>query len=100
MILRVHEVEQKGFTEIVVTLCDDELIGRTLGDSFFVNPRFYKGRRCSKKRALENVRKASIVNAVGNECVQFLIDEGIVGKGEVVRVGGVLHAQVFVLKEL
>ena len=100
MILKVHEVEQKGFTEVVVALCDDDLIGRELREGFFVNPRFYKGRRCSKKRALENLKHASIVNALGRDSVQLLLDNDFVKKEEIVEINGVPHAQVFVLKEL
>jgi hypothetical protein len=100
MFLKVHEVEQKGFTEIVVALCDDNLIGEELRKGFFVNPRFYKGRRCSKKRALENLKRASVVNAVGADSVQLLLDNGFVKQDEIVNVAGVPHAQVFVLKEL
>lgn len=100
MILKVHEVVQTGFTEVVVALCDDVLVGKYLGGDFFVNPRFYKGRKCSRKRALESIGQASIVNAVGEESVKLLLDNKIIGEDGVVTIGGVPHAQVVVLKEL
>jgi hypothetical protein len=100
MILKVHEINQRGNFEVVVALCDDDLLGKNLGDDFFVNPRFYNGKKCSKKRALEVLSNASTVNAIGKDSVQLLLDSNLVKEGNVVSVGGVPHAQVFVMKEL
>ena len=100
MFLKVHEVKQGGNFELVVALCDDDLIGKNLGDDFFVSPRFYKGKKTSKKRALENLSVASVINAVGKVSVQLLLDSKLVKEENVVKVGGVPHAQVFVMKKL
>lgn len=97
--MRIHEVEQQGFKEIVVALCDTELIGKTLSDDFFVNPRFYQGEHLRNKRALDVIRGASMVNAIGNKSVSFLIKHGFVKENETVRIDGVMHAQIFVVEE-
>ncbi len=100
MQVKVHEVEKQGFKEIVVTLCDNDVLGTHLGNDFFVNPRFYSGQEMSDEKALDAVAGASVVNAVGENSVGLLIKVGLVKEDETVRIGGVPHAQVFVIKEL
>ncbi|MBR9679201.1 MAG: DUF424 family protein [Nanoarchaeota archaeon] len=100
MILKVHEVKQGGNTKLVVALCDDDLVGKILGDGFFVNPRFYGGEKYGEKRVLELLSSASVVNAVGEDSVRLLLNHDLVKSENVVSVGGVPHAQVFVVNVL
>ena len=99
MYIKVHKVLQNKVTKVVVALCDDDLLGKTLGDVFFVSPRFYEGEKCSVHECVSYLKKADTVNAVGKESVGLLIKEGFVSENEVISVGGVPHAQVFVLNE-
>ena len=54
MLMKVQQVDQKGYTEVIVALCDKELIGKTLKDGeidLWVNPRFYEGDEVSESVA-------------------------------------------------
>ncbi len=97
ILLRVHEVEREGFKEIVVALCDEELLGKTLDNDFFVNPRFYGGESLGDE-AIRFVLGASIVNAVGNQSVGLLVSNGLVKKEDIIRIGGISHAQIVVIE--
>lgn len=98
MLLKIEEIHQGSFKEIVVRLCDKDLLGKNLGDDFFVNPRFYKGQKASEKRCAEAVECASMVNAIGKESVDFLLKKGFITKENVTLIGGVPHAQIFVVE--
>ncbi len=98
-------VEQKKFylrtykigMEIVVALCDRELIGRTFREgeiSLEVSPAFYKGDLASEKEALNALKRATVANIVGESAVRFAIEKGFVEPSNVLRVRGIPHAQI------
>lgn len=95
MFVKVHKVLQKGFSEVVVALCDESVLGETLGEGFVVNPSFYKGERVTPEVCAEFLKNASVINAVGRNSVKLLVDKGYISESDAVLVGGVPHAQVF-----
>jgi len=97
MLLKVHEIKQKGFTEIVVALCDEKLLGKKIGGNFFINPRFYRGKKTSEEQVLQALSNASIINAVGEDSVNFLIKHDIIKTEHVKKIKNVPHAQIIFL---
>jgi len=45
------------------------------------------------------MKKAYIVNLVGEESVECGIEAGLISKGNIIRIGGVPHAQGLVLAD-
>jgi hypothetical protein len=85
--------------EKLLAVCDADLLGKTLeeGDlSLFVSPEFYGGRIVGKE-VLALARKSTIINAVGNKIVSLLIDNDMVSEKCVIKIKGVMHAQVVVV---
>ena len=80
----------------LVAVCDKVLLGKKFeegGLQLDLSGSFYKGNEVSGEE-LENLLKgAYFVNFVGKGSVGFGIKKGLVGKGRVIKVKGVLHAQ-------
>lgn len=82
---------------ITLAVCDEDICGKTLGKDFFVNPRFYKGKKAGKKKIIELLRASHSANLVGKEAVEAGIEAGAVDKENVAEIGGVPHAQVLIM---
>lgn len=87
--------------DILVSLCDKELIGKTLKQgeiNFFVDPRFYKGEEKTNEEIAKEIKQASILNIVGKESVGLCIKEGIISEECVIHIKEVPHAQMVLIR--
>jgi len=94
-VLRVHFYRTRG--EMVLAVCDDELLGRTLSEGrmrLAVNE-FYDGETVEEDLLPALLAQATNVNLVGDRCVQIAIDLGYVESDGVITIEGVPHAMVF-----
>jgi hypothetical protein len=84
--------------EKIVTLCDEELLGKKITEDFYINPRFYSGESVDEEEAREMLKDATIVNAVGKNSVEFCIKEGYVDKENVIKIKGIPHVMMVLIK--
>ncbi|MBN2110583.1 MAG: DUF424 family protein [Methanosarcinaceae archaeon] len=94
MHLKVH----RSGENVIVALCDRELIGKTLKDgsvSIVITEEFYKGDLLSEEEVRDVLSRAVNINIFGERSVSCAIDCGVVDKSGVRFIGGVAHAQVF-----
>ena len=84
--------------EKIVTLCDNELLGKKLTEDFYINPRFYSGDEVNEEEAKEMLKDASIINAVGKNSVNFCIENGYVDSSDVIEINGVPHVMMVLIK--
>ncbi len=90
IILNIIEREN----DYLVTLCDKELLGKTLKEDdieVFINPKFYNGKEASEKLALDALSKATMGNFFGKESIEIAKKAGLVS--EIILIQGVPHAQ-------
>lgn len=89
-------------TEIVVAVCDEDLLGREirdpeLGITIRIDPDFYGGELLEFDEVLELLREATVANIIGNNIVEKLVEAGYIDSSSQVSViGGVKHVQVVV----
>jgi len=97
ILIREKMIERGNIKEFLIVLCDKELIGKTLDKeiNFVVKPEFFKGEEKSVEEMSEIAGKATIINALGQESVDFLIEKELISKEDVVKIGNVPHIQVF-----
>ena len=90
--------DQSG--EKLLAVCDDDILDKTFSseDIEITVSDFYRGRKCSKEEIVKIAKKATIINAVGNKIVNLLIENNMVNKPAVLKIGGVMHAQVVALE--
>lgn len=82
---------------VVLAVCDSDIVGRKIEDDKRVldlDSDFYKGENVSEETAENMVKKAYIVNLVGEKSVKMGIRMGLVSEDIVIDVNGVKHAQI------
>jgi hypothetical protein len=94
--IKTYKIFQYEVEEYIVALCDKELIGKKFKDGnlrLFVNPRFYKGKGVTREKAIDELRKATIANIVGEKAVNLAIEAGLIKKENVIKIKNIPHAQ-------
>lgn len=86
--------------ETMLAICDYKILDKTFesGQLTITISEFYKGNECNERKALSLARKATIINAAGNEIIKLLINKKIVDDSNVLKIGGILHAQAVAMR--
>ena len=82
---------------VLLAICDSELLGRTLRQGkivFHVKNEFYNGGKLAVDEAVRMIDNSTIVNMVGKNCVGKAIEKGYVHPDAVLDIEGVPHAQI------
>jgi hypothetical protein len=83
--------------EYLVACCDEGIRGKTFEEGELileVRESFYCDKILEGSDVCSLLRRATILNIVGEEIVRLAISEGIILKQSVMRVKGVPHAQM------
>lgn len=81
----------------VLAVCDEDILGEVLSDGKIkikVRKEFYGNDPIEKEELLEKASGSTIINAVGNEAVSLLIEEGFFNEDKILEIDGVSHAQM------
>lgn len=83
----------------MVAICDEDLVGRRLrlasGYSVVVAESFYKGALIDESDVVGYIRNGSIVNLLGERCVEAALRSGLARRESVMYVDGVPHIQLY-----
>ena len=83
--------------DFLVAICDKNLLGEELPFKeiiFKVEESFY-GNKLHNENQIKNImRKATVINAVGNNIVDLLLKEGFIEENKIIKIGDTLHAQM------
>jgi len=82
---------------VLLSMCDTEILGRTLREGkivFCVKEDFYKGTRVDVEEAVSMIESSTIVNMVGKNVVKKAIEKGFVHPEAILQIEGVPHAQI------
>ena len=95
--MEVYVNLQKVGGNVLLAVCDCELLGRTLREGkivFRIKEEFYNGRKATVDEAMGMIDNSTIVNLVGKTCVEKAIAKGYVHPEAVLEIEGVPHAQI------
>jgi hypothetical protein len=95
--LEVYVNLKKDGGNVLLAICDCEVLGRTLREGkivFHVKDEFYNGGKVSVEEAVGMIENSTIVNMVGRNCVERAIEKGYVHPEAVLRIEGIPHAQI------
>jgi hypothetical protein len=95
--LEVYVSLKKVGRNVLLAICDCEMLGRTLKEGkivFHVKDEFYNGGKVSVDEAVGMIENSTIVNMVGKNCVEKAILKGYVHPEAVIHIEGVPHAQI------
>jgi len=83
--------------EILISACDEKLIGRRFIEGKFqidVSEKFYGGELVDKETLKRYLEDATIANLVGKETVDCAVKMGLINPDCILKVKGVPHAQM------
>jgi hypothetical protein len=95
--LEVYMNLKKVGRNMLLAICDAEILGRTLSEGkivFHVKEDFYKGAKVNVEEAVSMIENSTIVNMVGKNVVKKAIQRGYVHPEAVLNIEGVPHAQI------
>ncbi len=91
-----------GGRDIVLAACDEELLGRTFSQGklqITIYESFYGGVLVDEEGLERHMRNATILNLVGERCIQKAIELGWVDPENILKIQGIPHAQAAVMFE-
>jgi len=95
--LEVYLSLKKVGRNVLLAVCDCELLGKTLREGkivFHIKDEFYNGGRATVEEAIGMISNSNIVNLVGKNCVEKAISKGYVHPEAVLKIEGIPHAQI------
>ena len=98
--MEVYVNLKKVGRNVLLAICDCEVLGKTLREGkivFHVKKEFYNGGKVSVEEAMGMIENSTIVNMVGQNCVEKAIEKGYVHPEAVLNIEGVPHAQIIKL---
>ena len=82
--------------DVLLAICDENILGKTFGNGELeiTISDFYKGKNCDAAAAIKLAKGATIINAVGKNIINILIEKKFVDASSVLQIGETSHAQV------
>ena len=88
---------KKDGKNVILAICDADILGRTLKEGkivFKITNEFYNGQKISVEQAVSMIENSTIVNLIGNSCVEKAIENGFIHPEAVLKIEGISHAQI------
>jgi hypothetical protein len=96
---KVYVKVVKVKNEVILAICDEEILGKTFEDKekglkIEVKEAFYKGLKMELEDSISLFEKASIVNLVGEKIVEKAVRKGFIKPSGIIWIAGIPHAQL------
>jgi len=94
---KIYIKEYKIGADIMVAVCDTELIGKSFEDRGLflkITESFYKGEEATEREVVTFLKHATIANLVGKRAIKCALDNDFIEEANVIFVAGVPHAQI------
>jgi uncharacterized protein len=98
MIVKVHNTGRGK----VITIVDRDIIGKKFEEGKLqldLTADFYQGEDMSKSEILDIVQSAYILHIIGRESVKWGEENGWISKHRIVRIQGVPHAEIVIIRD-
>ena len=85
--------------KFILAICDSELIGKKFEEGKKVldlSSEFYKGKEVDDGKAVRLIKRAYIINAVGNKTICFLLKNKIIKQKDVLEIAHIPYAQIYI----
>jgi hypothetical protein len=95
--LEVYLKLRKVGKNVLLAICDAEILGRTLRKGkvvFEIKKDFYGNIRTSVEEAVIMIENSTIINMIGENIVKKAIEKGYVHPEAVLDIEGIPHAQI------
>ncbi|MFX1295774.1 MAG: DUF424 domain-containing protein [Promethearchaeota archaeon] len=88
--------------ELMISVCDRACLGKVYREGKFilrVSPKFYGNKLVTLEKAINELKKATIANLVGEKIIDECIKSGLIHEKGVIRIDGIPHAQIIKMKK-
>ena len=95
--VRVHKIDGN---RSLVSVCDEEIFGKKFCESGLqldLNCSFYRGDVMDAKKMLPMLKEAYSFNIVGEKVIKIALKEGMISKGNIIKIKNIPHAQGLLL---
>jgi hypothetical protein len=99
MILKKH-VDPSG--QQIIAICDSDIACKRFEENntqLDLSSDFYKGDKISPDKLISMIRKAYVINAVGQKTIDLLIKECLLTEENIKYISGIPYAMVVIDKE-
>ena len=86
--------------EILVAVCDSELVGKKFEDGDIkieISEKFYGTENFEENEVKKALKQATIANISGKRAIKIAIDLGLVDEDKILKIGKCWHAQIVTL---
>ena len=92
---KLHRTRSERY-ELVLAICDKELVGKTLrkDPEFVVSKEFYYEKECVEEKAVKLMKTCTIANLVGKKIAKLALGKKFITKENVMLIEGIPHAQI------
>ena len=97
MLIKIHKTPDR---KKMIAICDSNLIGKKFeekGLQLDLRGDFYNGDELPEEEIRKVIKRAYIINAVGEKSVKFLITEKIIDKKNIITIKKIPHAQAMLM---
>lgn len=87
--------------DILLAISDKDVLGKRFEENELVldvSESFYSENECDESKAVELIKDATIVNAVGEKIISLMVREKLIDGSKIIRIGGIPHAQIVAIK--
>ncbi len=94
-----YQVYEQG-SDRLLAISDSSIIGKTFedGELRLEVSEFYSGKSCGEKEAVQMLKSATIVNAVGRDIIALMLREKLISNGNILEINKMPHAQVVAIR--
>jgi len=92
------EIDVNVHNQEIVSVCDSELIGKTLTEKeleITITERFYKGEQFEEEEIICLLKEAGNINIVGENSIKLALKAKVITKEGIIKIQGVPLAQVY-----
>ncbi len=97
MILKLHKTRDG---KKIAAICDSDLVGKRFEEKNLqldLCSDFYRGEEKTGDEIMAAIKDACMVNMVGNRSVELGLKAGIIGKGNIIKIKKIPHAQAIIM---
>ncbi len=98
ILVKKHHFQEKT----VLAIADKNLLGKKYSEKGLqldLSSGFYKGNEKTEKEIEKMLEETDMLNIVGEESIDFCMKKKIINKNNIIRIKGIPHTQVLLLKE-
>lgn len=94
--IKIQKVEREESQDIIVGICDENLLGFESGD-FKISEQFFMGELVDIEKGLKKIKGATIINLFGENIISEAIKKELIETSSVKKIKKIPHTQIITI---